>query len=288
VNPLVRPRGCTQWPGLVPKRQAELPLRSQPVIWGDANTRDALVDVVTTDDQLLRALPHLQLTWNTPLSVAHADRLIATLKPSPYACLVDLGCGWGGLLLRTLTSFPTSTGEGVDQNPAHLDRARLSAQTQGLGKRVRFVQGDIVQYKGTRDRVICIGADHAWGSVSAALSRLRPRVEPDGRLLFGCGFWTRPPSPKLTDMFGNLPPSLEAVQELAEASGWTVVSMDSASTDEWAEFESTWNQDLNEIAEREPHTPIGTRAGRLAKERREEYERGYRDVLGFAYMILAR
>jgi cyclopropane fatty-acyl-phospholipid synthase-like methyltransferase len=246
------------------------------------------VDVETPDDQLLRALPHLQLTWNTPLSIAHADRLLATLKPAPDACLVDLGCGWGGLLLRALANSPTSTGEGIDQNAAHLDRARWSAQTQGLGQRVRFVLGDIVQYRGKRDRVICIGADHAWGSASAALSRLRPRVEPEGRLLFGCGFWTRPPSPKLTDMFGNLPPSLEAVQESAESSGWTVISTDSASTDEWDEFESTWNQDLNEIAKREPHTPGGLRAGRLAKERREEYERGYRGVLGFAYLILAR
>jgi len=246
------------------------------------------VDVATSDEQLLRALSHLQLNWNTPLSTVHADRLLAALNPPPEARLVDLGCGWGGLLLRALADSPASTGEGIDHNPAHLDRARSSAQTQSIGQRVRFVQGDIVHYGGRGDRVICIGADHAWGSVSGALSRLHPRVKPAGRLLFGCGFWARPPSPGLTEMFGNLPPSFGAVQELAESSGWTVSSADSASTDEWDEFESTWIQDLNEIAEREPRTPIGARARRLAEERREQYERGYRGALGFAYLILAR
>jgi len=243
---------------------------------------------MTTDDELLQGLPHRHLTWNTPLSERHADRLLTSLQIAQGARLVDLGCGGAELLLRALASSPQLSGEGVDLDSADLKGARANAAARGLADRVKFLHGDLIEYSGTADRVICIGADHAWGSVEAALSGLRPRVSAGGLLLFGCGYWVRPPSLQLVETFGNLPPSFEALLLLARSSEWTVLSADSADLEEWDEFEAAWRQDLDDIAAREPSTSLGQRALRLARQRREEYERGYRGVLGFAYLILSR
>jgi hypothetical protein len=243
---------------------------------------------VTTDEDLLSTLLHPQLAWNTPLSISHADRLLASLEPSHGSRFVDLGCGWGGLLLRALTATPRSTGLGVDRNPAYLDRAVRAARGLGLSERVRFARGDITRFRVAGDRLICIGADHAWGRAGAALAHLTTVIESGGRLLFGCGFWTRRPSPELVEVFGELPESFEAVLALPRSSGWTLHSADSADLTEWDDFETTWRQDLEEIGAREPRTDLGRQALRLSARRQEEYEGGYRGVLGFAYLILER
>lgn len=247
-----------------------------------------MADHVTTDEDLIRILPHLQLHWNSPLSASHADRLISALAPSDGSRLLDLGCGWGGLLLRALTQTPRATGIGVDQSPEDLERGRKAARELRLSERVRFERDDIVRYSGVGDRVICIGADYAWGSVESALVHLRERVEPQGRLLFGCGYWNHPPSPRLIEMFGELPASFEATLTSARASGWTIRAADSADEAEWDDFESGWRLDLEEIGRSEPNTDRGRQALRLAAQRREEYDQGYRGVLGFAYLLLER
>lgn len=243
---------------------------------------------MTTDDDLLRGLAHLQLAWNSPLSISHADRLLASLEPLGASQVVDLGCGWGGLLLRALSATPGATGIGVDRNPSYLDRARSAARDLGIGDRVRFVTDDIAHFAGVGDRVICIGADHAWGGADRALTRLRPMVEARGRLLFGCGYWIRAASPTLIEMFGDLPGSFEDLLARARSSGWMVRSSDSADLAEWDHFESTWRQDLDDLAARESGSLLGGRALRLSAQRREEYERGYRGILGFAYLVLQR
>jgi SAM-dependent methyltransferase len=242
---------------------------------------------MATDEEFLQGLPHLQLTWNTPLSDAHADRLLTSLQLSRGTRIVDLGCGKAELLLRALARAPELTGEGVDEDAAQLERAGTNAKARGLTGRVRFVHGDLLEYSGTADRMVCIGADHAWGGVGAALAALRSSIPVGGLLLFGCGYWARAPSPPLVEMFGALPPSFEALLSLARSSDWKVWSADSADLEEWDDFETTWRQDLDEFASREPSTALGTQALRLARQRRDEYEQGYRGVLGFAYLTLS-
>lgn len=245
-------------------------------------------NVTVTDDELLHNLPHVQLVWNTPLSERHADALLASMQLPRGTLLVDLGCGWGELLLRALASSPQLSEIGIDLDSRALQRARASATTRGLTDRVKFVCASLLDYSGPADRAVCIGADHAWGGASVALSGLRPKVSPGGLLLFGCGYWRNSPSPRLVEMFGNLPRSLEALLALTQPSGWRVLSADSADLEEWDTFEAAWRQDLDEIVAREPSTGSGQQALRLARQRREEYEREYRGVLGFAYLTLFR
>ena len=257
-------------------------------LWDAPEWTAARSPPVTTDDELLRALPHLELAWNAPLSAARADRLIASLAASPGSRWVDLGCGWGGLLLRALVAYPDATGLGVDRHRMYLDRAERTARDLGVDDRARFVESDIVRFAEPADRVLCIGADHAWGGASTALAHLGRSLAAGGRLLFGCGYWNAPASPEIVAMFGSLPSSLAAVRGLAGSAGWRVRATEVANLTEWDDFEATWRQDLKEVGAREAGTPLGRQALRLLAQRQEEYERGYRGVLGFAYFVLER
>jgi SAM-dependent methyltransferase len=243
---------------------------------------------VASDDTLLRSLRHPQLLWNTPLSPSRADRLLDLLEIPAGARIVDLGCGWGKLLVRAVARAPGSSGEGIDLSGLHIERARSLAVQRGLNDRVVFHEADLTQFVGPADRLICIGADHAWGGPGLALSNLASAAVQGGRLLFGSGFWERPPGQELVEMLGPLPSSLDGMLAGVKASGWTLVAQEVADRAEWDEFEARWREELHLLARAEPASPRGQQAARIARERRESYEQGYRGVLGFAYLILAK
>jgi cyclopropane fatty-acyl-phospholipid synthase-like methyltransferase len=243
---------------------------------------------VSTDEQLLGSLTHRSMRWNTPLSPERADHLIGQLEVRESGRIVDLGCGWGGLLLRALGTAEGWTGEGVDENPSYVARANENALSRGMQARVRFVQGDIRRYAGSSDRLICIGANHAWSTLAEALVHLRSVLASEGRMLLGCGYWERPPTPELIDMLGVLPTSIDEVERQAVGTGWRVQRSEPASRAEWDVFESEWARDLEEIASGEGSTSLGRQAERIAQQRRAEYFEGYRGVLGFVYLILRR
>ncbi len=239
-----------------------------------------------TNEELLSSLGHPQLDWNAPLSSSRADRLLDSIRPVAGDLFVDYGCGWGGLLLRALDKNPSATGIGVDQSKLHLARARRTARRLGLSSRVRFTRCDITKYWVAGDRVLCVGADHAWGGPQMALPELLPRVRPRGTLLFGSGYWISRPSSKMVQVFGDLPSTVDVLRGLASSVGWNVRASETATLQEWDEFEENWRQELEEVAALEQESPRGRLATRLVSARREEYERGYRGVLGFVYLVL--
>lgn len=241
-----------------------------------------------TDEELIAGLKHLQLAWNTPLSEAHAEEMLRELDLCSSRQIVDLGCGWGELLLRAVEHTDRAQGEGIERDPSAIARARAAASIRGLARRVRFTQGDIRTVGGSADRVFSIGSEHAWGGLAPALKALRDRVEPGGRLLLGAGYWKRKPTSKLERMLGELPESLGDLTAMALPQDWTLLSHSEADDQEWDEFETGWNQDLVDLSAQRPDSPLGRQARRLLRQRREEYFRGYRGVLGFAYLILEK
>jgi cyclopropane fatty-acyl-phospholipid synthase-like methyltransferase len=61
-----------------------------------------------------------------PLSDERANRLAADLAASRPAAVIDLGCGWGELLLRIVASAPGAVGTGVDVHGPDVARSRLT------------------------------------------------------------------------------------------------------------------------------------------------------------------
>ena len=111
----------------------------------------------------LRALAHAKLRFNAPLSQERADALIDLLPLAPGRHVLDLGCGWGELLLRVVAAHSAATGTGVDADRQALDRARRAAAARGLYDRVEFVEGDLTTFDDRGDLVLCVGAAHALG-----------------------------------------------------------------------------------------------------------------------------
>lgn len=200
--------------------------------------------------------------------------------------MTDLGCGWGELLFRAVERTPALLGQGVDTNELNLARGRLAAQRRGLGDRVTLSNLDVLRYTGKADRVICIGASHAWGGTDAALRALRRHVEPSGRLLFGDGFWVRNPSQALVEMFGQLHSNAESLTVSAARAGWRPLEVEVADMGEWDEFEKKWTRAFEVFAQQHRDLPLATEVRTFISARRDQYVHGYRGVLGFVYLVL--
>ena len=125
------------------------------------------------------------------------------------------------------------------------------------------------------------------GQIAAALKALRDLVTPGGRVLFGEGFWERPPSPaELAAMWPGTSSAeftdLAGLVDLAVDAGFRPEWIETASLEEWDDFESGFHADVQEWLA--THDDPAVRA--KADEHRSYWLRGYRGVLGLAYLTL--
>jgi SAM-dependent methyltransferase len=253
---------------------------------GDAARRDE-----SPVAELARAR-YRAMRWNTPLSEGHAAELLDQLDVAGARTILDLGCGWGELLIRAVA--PRSgdrfrrTGVGVDHDEALLARGRASAAHHGLGDAVRFVTGAAERWNEPAQRVLCVGAGHAWGGDAAALAALPALVEPGGRVLFGDGCWERPPTPGAAELFGADVLALPELARVARDAGWRVLHLSTADQREWDAFESTWRAGREEWLAAHGDHPQAPEVRAELDALLAEYLDVYRGVLGFAYLVLGR
>ncbi|MFH8486034.1 SAM-dependent methyltransferase [Streptomyces longisporoflavus] len=252
----------------------------------------------TTDPTVPDVPPRLtRLTFHGPLSEARAARIVERVAPGTGSVL-DLGCGWGELLLRVLEAAPAATGVGVDVSAADLARGRAAAEERGLAERVTFVEESAADSKrGPADLVLCLGASHALssaeppGHTDAALRAMRRLVSPGGRVVLGEGFWQRTPTP--SELAGMWPDAragehlfLGDLVDAAIAAGFRPLWVETASAAEWEEFESGHRADVEEWLATHPDHPLAAETREKTDRRRDAWLRGYRDVLGLAYLTL--
>ena len=232
----------------------------------------------------LAAARYSALVWNTPLRQAHADELLDHLDLAAADTIVDLGCGWGELLLRAAArGVPKAVG--VDTDPAGLDRGRRAALVRGLD--VKFVEREAAAWRGTADRALCIGSSHALGGSRAMLDALA-EVVPSGRVLVGDGCWESAPTPAARDIFGDdVLPLADLVAACGEA-GWQVLHVSTADQHEWDDFESRHRAGVREWLLANPDDPRAAEVKAREDAREREYLTVYRRVLSFAYLVLAR
>jgi SAM-dependent methyltransferase len=226
---------------------------------------------VVTDE--LRQLLRLGMTFNTPLSEERAAGLVARLETE--GVVLDLGCGWGELLLRLVAASPQARGRGLDLDLPSLERGRRLAAERGLADRVSFEAADVTKTDARGRVVVCIGVSWAWGPARAALAALRRHVEPGGLLLYGDAFWQSAPSPEAHAIFGDLPDH-DGLVALAQDAGFEVQSSEPATLEEWDAFQaaSLVGVDASTLPE----------ARAFGETRRREYA-SYRGALGFAYLV---
>jgi cyclopropane fatty-acyl-phospholipid synthase-like methyltransferase len=239
------------------------------------------------------------LTWMTPLSEARADRLVGFVVEAEPEAVLDIGCGWAELLLRLLAASPSARGSGADLDEVAIERARSEAQRRGLGSRLDLTVGDARRLTGPADAVLCIGSSQVWGpsvedaqplDYAAALAALRQLVPRGGRVVYGEGIWSRPPTTAAVaphagrdDEYVAMPRLLE----LAESAGFMPVQVHEASLDEWDEFESGYAARYARwLADHGPDHPDADEVRERAARQRSAYFDGYRGILGMAYLCL--
>ncbi|KOX19497.1 MULTISPECIES: SAM-dependent methyltransferase [unclassified Streptomyces] len=238
------------------------------------------------------------LTFHGPLSEARATRLLGRLAASGPADVLDIGCGWGELLLRVLEGAPGAEGVGIDINAEDLARGRVLAEERGLAGRVSFVEESALGTdRGPVDAILCLGSSQALcdpdlpHDPAAALRELRRLVRPGGRVVLGEGFWERTPTE--TELAGMWPGartgdhlSLGALVDLAIGAGFRPAWIETASAEEWEEFESGYRYDTEVWLAANPGHPLAAETRDRVDRQRSSWLNGYRGVLGIAYLTL--
>ena len=227
---------------------------------------------------------YARLRWNTPLSEDHAALLLDRLDPT--GSIVDLGCGWGELLLRAVERSG-GTGIGVDTDPAGLARGRTGAAARGLAERVTFVEQPAAEWSGHADQALCVGASHAFGGSRAMLEALA-EVVPRGRVLVGDGCWPGPPTPAALEIFGTDVLPLADLVDACRATGWRLLHLSVADEREWDDFESRHRAGQEEWLLTNGDDPRAAEVRDRQDHRWNEYLTAYRGVLGLAYLVVAR
>lgn len=239
-----------------------------------------------------------RLAFHGPLSEARAARIVTRLAANQPRTVLDIGCGWGELMLRVLAAMPEATGLGLDTDDGDLARGRASAQARGLGDRATFARESAVRTaRGPADLVLCVGSSHALteieppGHREAALAELRRLVTPGGRVLLAEGFWRRTPAEaELARMwpgttageFGDL----AGLAGLAVAAGFRPAWIETATLEEWEEFESGYQCDEEEWLAAHGDHPAAAGLRERVEQHRSYWLRGYYGLLGMAYLTL--
>jgi SAM-dependent methyltransferase len=230
------------------------------------------------------------LTFNSPLDDVRVERLVGAVGPLAGARVVEVGCGWGELLLRFAAAEPSVRAVGIDRDAAAVGYGSANAAARGLAQQVELVVGDAAGWEpGAADVAVCVGASHALGGTPQALAWLRAAVRPGGRVIFGEGIWERPPTGAATAALGGDPAEFGTLADLvalAAEAGLRPWDVSVASVEEWDAFESGYARGWERWLRANPDDPEADTVRADADTHRERWLRGYRGVLGFAYLVL--
>ena len=245
---------------------------------------------------------HEDMVFLSPMSEARATGFVDWLADglTAGATLLDVGCGWGELSLRVAAAAPQATVVGVDLDQDALAEATRRARERGLGERAAYLPGDgATTGPDEVDALVAIGASQVWGpdveeaqplDYAAALSGIRDRVRRGARVLYGDAVWTRSPTPEAIAPLARRDDEFVSIAELVDLAvehGFAPIAVQEASLEEWDAFESgftaryaTW------LAEHDPDDPDAPEVRERAQRQRDAYFRGYRGILGLAYLQL--
>jgi cyclopropane-fatty-acyl-phospholipid synthase len=89
------------------------------------------------------------------------DHVCRKVQLSPGESVVDVGCGWGGLLFHAWEHFG-AFGTGVNTTTEQVTELQAEVARRGLGGKIRVVECDFREIPGTYDKLLSIGTlEHA-------------------------------------------------------------------------------------------------------------------------------
>jgi len=243
---------------------------------------------------------HLDLTFMVPLSEQRASQLIDFVSKDLTGTVIDVGCGWAELLLRVLEAAPVARGIGVDLKDSSIEHAQALARKRGVANRITLIVGDVREHLPVASQAaICIGASQIWGppveakmplDYPSALTALRSVLEPGAPVIYGEGIWASlPTAAAIAQLAGRADEYvfLPELLDIARACGFAVAQVHQASLDEWDAFESGFTARYARwLASHPADHPDAQSVRDLAAKQSDAYFRGYRGVLGMAYLAM--
>jgi cyclopropane-fatty-acyl-phospholipid synthase len=118
------------------------------------------------------------------------ERICRKLQLAPGHRLVDIGCGYGGMLIYAVQHYGV-TGKGVTIGRRHYERAKKNVAAAGLADRIEIEFAPYQRLTGTFDRMLSLGMmEHLDRREYGRFTRVvRDHLTPDGIGLFhfiGC------------------------------------------------------------------------------------------------------
>jgi len=252
-----------------------------------------VVLTLAVDRQRLSSIAHSRHPIAAPIFGVNVNRLLRQADRQPSARILDLGCGEAAWAMQALAHYPDGHADGVDLSPYALERAAAAAEQRGLADRLTLHERDARTYvpDGDYDLVLCVGSTHALGGFAGTLALAGRHVNADGVLMVGEGYWQVPPTKAALAGLDATPEDftdLAGLVDAAEQGGWTPVYAHVSDAAEWDNYEWSWIGSLTAWALDNPGHPDAAEVRTVAREHREGWLRGYRDVLGFATLVLRR
>lgn len=230
--------------------------------------------------------------WN-PVSSDLIDRWIQDLPLSSSSRILDVGCGRGEFLLRTVARFDCEA-IGVDRlRPVVLETRKEAARRLPLGKvEILCESFDPRIYEpGSFDLAVCVGSTHAISNLPDTLRVLSNLVRPGGIILVGDGFWKQRPEPAYLGFLGASEDELLTHQgnlSLVRGLGLEVLREHQATPMEWSHYEDTYAANVRKFVTRNPKDPEAAAMERKIDGWRDAYLKWGRDTLGFGVYLLRK
>lgn len=125
--------------------------------------------------------------WENPLEQAQRDKLdmiCRKLRLKAGDRLLDIGCGWGGLICHAAENYGVEA-HGITLSPSQLEIARTRIADRGLGGRVTAEIRDYADLDGSYDKIASVGMYEHIGiaNIDAYFKTVRRVLAPDGLFL---------------------------------------------------------------------------------------------------------
>ncbi len=125
--------------------------------------------------------------WDNDIATAQTDKLdmiCRKLRLKPSDRLLDIGCGWGGLVCHAARHYGV-TATGITLSEEQLDFARDTVKRLKLENQVTILHSDYAAMSGTFDKVASIGMYEHIGltNIPAYMQKVRSLMSEDGVFL---------------------------------------------------------------------------------------------------------